>query len=133
MPTAPPPVALARVAGSTLQSAPDVTGRGPLAVVVTLLVATLFYAVTLHLAATFFLGDEPSQRAATVAPVPAVVSLLLQQWGPAVVIPVTLLGDGIAIAYVYRLGWRPATALTLLHFAFAAITGLALGNIFGFV
>ena len=133
MSTASPTVALAWVVAWPLQAAPDVTGRGPLALVVTFLLATLFYAVTLHLAATFFLGDEPSQRAATVAPVPALVSLLLQQWGPLVVIPVTLVGDGIAIAYVYRLEWLPATVLTLLHFAFAAILGLALNNIFGFV
>jgi hypothetical protein len=114
-----------------LQSAPDVTGGGPLAYLVTFLLAALFYAATLHLAATFFLGDEPSQRAATVAPVPAVVSLLLQQWGPLVVVPVTLVGDGLAIAYVYDLEWQPAVALTLLHFAFATVLGLALLNLLG--
>jgi hypothetical protein len=114
-----------------LQSAPSVTGGGVFAVVVTFLLTALFYAVTLHLAATFFLGEEPSQRAATVAPVPAVVSLLLQQWGAAVVVPVTLLCDGLAIAYVYQLEWRPALALTALHFAFATLLGLALLNLFG--
>jgi len=116
---------------AVLQSAPDITGGGPLALVVTFLLAALFYAVTLHLAATFFIGDVPSQLAATVAPVPAVISLLLQQWGPAVVIPVTLLGDGLAVAYVYELAPKPATALTLLHFAFASVLGLALGNLLG--
>lgn len=117
--------------GFVLQSAPDLTGGGPLAILVTFLLAAVFYAVTLHLAATFFVGDVPSQRAATVAPVPAAVSLLLQQWGPLVVIPVTLLGDGLAIAHVYDLDRRPATALTLLHFAFATVLGLALVNLFG--
>ena len=117
--------------GVPLQSVPDVTGGGPLALVVTFLLAALFYAVTLHLAATFFLGEEPTQRAATVAPVPAAVSLLLQQWIPAVVIPVTLLGDGLAIAYVYDLEWKPAAALTLLHFAFATVLGIALLNLLG--
>lgn len=116
---------------AVLQAGPDLTGRGPLAVVVTFLLAALFYAVTLHLAATFFVGDVPTQLAATVAPVPALISLLLQQWGPAVVIPVTLLGDGLAIAHVYELDWRPATALTLLHFAFATVLGLALANLLG--
>jgi hypothetical protein len=110
-----------------------VTGRGLLALVVTFLVATVFYAVTLHLAAVFFIGDVPSQRAATIAPVPAVVSLLLEQWGPAVVIPVTVIGDLIAISFVYRLQWRSALVLTLLHFAVAVVLGLALNNIFGFV
>lgn len=114
-----------------LQSAPSLTGGGLLAVVVTFLLAALFYAVTLHLAATFFLGDEPSQRAATVGPVPAAVSLLLASWGPVVVVPVTLVGDGLAIAHVYELEWRPAVALTLLHFAFATVLGLALVNLLG--
>jgi hypothetical protein len=114
-----------------LQSAPDVTGGGPLAYLVTFLLAALFYAVTLHLAATFFVGDVPSQRAATVAPVPAVVSLLLQQWGPVVFIPVTLVGDGLAIAYVYELEWRPAVALTLLHFAFSTLLIIPLSNLLG--
>jgi hypothetical protein len=116
---------------TVLQSAPEITGRGPLAIVVTFLVAALFYAVTLHLAATFFIGEVPSQRAATVAPVPALVSILLQQWAPVVVIPVTLLGDGLAIVYVYDLDWQPATALTLLHFAFATVLGLVLANLLG--
>jgi hypothetical protein len=121
-----------------------VTGGGPLAILVTFLVVALFYAVTLHLAAVFFIGEVPSQRAATVAPAPALVSLLLQQWGQvdAVVSPgvgvlitivATLVADAIAISFVYRLQWRSAVPLTLLHFAFAAVLGLALNNIFGLV
>jgi hypothetical protein len=121
-----------------------VTGGGPLAILVTFLVVALFYAVTLHLAAVFFIGEVPSQRAATVAPAPALVSLLLQQWGQvdAVVSPgvgvlitivATLIADAIAISFVYRLQWRSAVPLTLLHFAFAAVLGLALNNIFGLV
>jgi hypothetical protein len=122
----------------------DPTGGGPLALVVTFLVVSLFYAVTLHLAATFFIGDVPSQRAATVAPVPALVSLLLQQWGVSggvvspslgagIAIVATLVADAIAISFVYRLRWSSAVPLTLLHFAFAAVLGVALNNIFGFV
>jgi hypothetical protein len=130
------------VAQSAVASAP--TGGGLVALVITLLVAALFYAVTLHLAATFFIGDVPSQRAATVAPVPAIVSVLLQQYGleggvvpPAlgvlIVVTATLIADGIAISRVYRLSWQPTVALTLLHFAFAAVLGVALNNIFQFV
>jgi hypothetical protein len=123
----------------------SVTGGGLLAILVTFLVATLFYAVTLHLAATFFIGDVPSQRAAYVAPVPAVTSILLQQYGlsgvgplspslgVAVALVVTLVADAIAISFVYRLKWSSAIPLTLLHFAFAAVLGVALNNIFQFV
>jgi len=114
-------------------AAVDPTGGGPVAILVTLGLAWLFYAVTLHLAAVFFVGDAPTQRAALAAAVPAVTSLLLQQWGPAVVIPVTLLGDFLAIRYSYRLPLRSTAALTLLHFAFAAALIVPLNNLFGFV
>jgi hypothetical protein len=123
----------------------SVTGGGLFAILITFLLATVFYAVTLHLAATFFIGDVPSQRAAYVAPVPAVTSLLLQQYGQtgigplspslgiAVVLLVTLVADAIAISFVYRLKWSSAIPLTLLHFAFAAVLGFALNNIFQLV
>jgi hypothetical protein len=128
-----------------LQSGPDPTGGGPLAVLVTLLVAWLFYAVTLHLAATFFVGDVRSQRAAAAGAVPAVVSILLGRWGleavgfvspglgVGVVVIVTLLADAVGISSIYRLSWVPTAALTLLHFAFAAVLGIAINNVIGFV
>ncbi|WP_255198294.1 DUF7473 family protein [Halorarius litoreus] len=115
----------------------DITGGGPLALVVTFLVTTLFYAVTLHLAATFFIGDVPSQRAAYAAPVPAAVSILLQQYGlqssllVGVAILATLVSDLLAVSFVYRLKFKSAIPLVLLHFAFAAVLGIALGNLLG--
>lgn len=116
----------------------SVAGGGVLAIVVTLLVTWLFYAVTLHLAAVFFIGEVPSQRAATAALAPAVVSLLLQAYsgsGPLVLVTVlvTLATDLIAISYVYRLKWTSAAPLVALHFAFAGVLGFALNNIFGLV
>jgi len=128
-----------------LQSAPSLTGGGLLAVVVTLLVTWLFYAVTLHLAATFFIGDVPSQLAAKAALAPAVVSILLGRWGTTGVGPVspslgvgillllTLVADGIAISYSYRLSTRSTAPLVVLHLAFATVLGFALNNIFGLV
>ncbi|PSP95900.1 hypothetical protein BRC91_00975 [Halobacteriales archaeon QS_4_62_28] len=116
----------------------SVTGGGLLAIGVTLLLAWLFYAITLHLAAVFFIGEVPSQRAAAAAVGPAVVSLLLQAYTTSgllifVTIVVTLLTDLIAISYVYRLKWTSAAPLVALHFAFAGVMGLALNNIFGLV
>ena len=122
----------------------SLTGGGAVAVIVTLLVAWLFYAVTLHLAATFFIGDVPTQLAAKAAIVPAVVSMLLQQWGISsgivspsvgvlVVIVATLVADGIAISLSYRLSTRSTAPLVVLHLAFAAVLGIALNNIFGLV
>jgi len=122
---------------SVVPAQADVTGGGLLALVVTFLLTSLFYAVTLHLAATFLIGDVPSQRAAYVGPVPAAVSLLLQQYGLAdsrlvlVVIVATLVADLFAISFVYRLKLRSAVPLVLLHFGFAAALGVALGNLLG--
>lgn len=121
---------------------PSLTGGGVLAVIVTLLLTWLFYAVTLHLAATFFIGDTPTQLAAKAAIVPAIVSMLLQQWGVAsglvspslgvlVVVAATLVADGIAISLSYRLSTSSTAPLVALHLAFAAVFGFALNNIFG--
>lgn len=116
----------------------SITGGGLLAVVVTGLLAWLFYAVTLHLAAVFFIGEVPSQRAAYAAIAPAIVSLLLQQYAGTgtlvlVTILVTLATDLLAVSYVYRLTWSSAAPLVALHFAFATVLGFALNNIFGLV
>jgi len=116
-----------------LQTSVDVTGGGPLALVVTFLLAAVFYALTLHLAATFFVGDVPTQHAARAAVVPAAVSFALQQWGPAVTITVTLLGDILAIRWSYDLSWPGAVALSLLHLAFAVALFVPLNNLFGIV
>ena len=123
---------------------PSLTGGGVLAVIVTLLLTWLFYAVTLHLAATFFIGETPTQLAAKAAIVPAIVSLLLQQWGVSsglvspslgvlVVVAATLVADGIAISLSYRLSTSSTAPLVALHLAFAAVLGFALNNIFGLI
>jgi len=123
---------------------PSLTGGGVFAVIVTLLLTWLFYAVTLHLAATFFIGDAPTQLAAKAAIVPAIVSMLLQQWGVAsglvspsigvlVVVVATLVADGIAISLSYRLSTSSTAPLVALHLAFAAVLGFALNNIFGLI
>lgn len=121
----------------------SLTGGGITALVVTFLVASLFYAVTMHLAATFFLGDVPTQKAATVGPIPAVVSILLGRWGREsvafvseelgvlIVLVATLVADALAISRVYDLAPKPTAALTLLHLAFSAALGIALGNLLG--
>ena len=87
----------------------------------------------------------PSQRAAYAGAAPALVSILLGRWGVdavgfvspslgvAVVLVATLVADAIAISSVYRITWRPTAALTLLHFAFTAVLGVALDNVFGLV
>ena len=121
------------LAAAVLQDGLDVTGGGLVAIVVTLVLAWVLYAVSLHLAATFFVGDVPTQPAAAAALAPAVVSLLLVQFPVPVVLAVTLVADAVAIWYAYELKVVPTVALTLLHLAFATILAIALNNVFGFV
>lgn len=133
----------AGISNTVLQA--DPTGGGLLAVFGTVLVGWLFYAVTLHLAATFFVGDVPTQPAAAAGVVPAVVSVLLGRYGLAeqtlvspgidfvVALLVILVADALAISRAYELPWKSSTALTALHFAFASVLVIALNNIFGFV
>jgi hypothetical protein len=137
--------AAAALDGVTSLPLQGAAGGGVLAVLVTFVLLSAFYAVTLHLAATFFIGDVPSQRAAYVGPVPAAVSILLGRYGVesvgfvgpslgvAVVVVATLGADALAISRSYRISAVPTVALTALHFAFAAVLGFALNNIFGFV
>lgn len=122
----------------------DVSGGGFFALIVTFLLTALFYTVTLHLAATFFIGDVPTQRAAAVGPVPAAVSILLGRYGVEsigfvtpglgiiIVLLATLVADALAISRSYRISWRPTAVLTALHLAFASVLGFALNNLFGF-
>lgn len=140
----PPAVDRVGTASALAPLQPDVTGGGIFALLVTFLLTALFYAVTLHLAATFFIGDVPSQRAVYVGPVPALVSILLGSYGVEsvafvtpglgiiIVFLATLVADAIAISVSYRISWRPTAILTTLHLAFAAVLGFALNNIFGF-
>ncbi|WEL20434.1 hypothetical protein [Halorhabdus sp. BNX81] len=145
-----PSFSLAAIDAPAVSLAPIPLQGGPFSSTLVLLVATfvgawVFYAVTLHLAATFFIGEVRSQRAAYAGAVPAVVSLLLQRYGVAsvgfvspelgvgIVVVATVLADAVAISTVYDLP-RPATAaLTLLHVAFATVLGIALANLFGMV
>ncbi|MFC7197052.1 hypothetical protein ACFQL4_24410 [Halosimplex aquaticum] len=87
----------------------------------------------------------PSQRAAYVGPIPAVVSILLGRYGVEgigfvppglaflVALVVTLLADAIAISVSYRISWRPTAILTALHLAFSVALIIPLNNIFQFV
>lgn len=107
----------------------DLVGGGPVALVVTFLVTAIFYAVTLHLAALWVLGDPPHQRAVAVSPVPAVISIVFARYGMAVVLPLAFLGTLVAVRQVYRLKIRSAALVTVFHFAIAVILGIALRNL----
>lgn len=107
----------------------DPSAGTPVAYVGTFLVATLFYSVTLHIAARNVLGDVPVKLAFVVGPMLALVSLLLQQYGPAVVLPVTLVADAVAINLVYRLDAKLTAFVSVIHYTVAVILGFTLYNL----
>ena len=109
----------------------ELAGGGLLALAVTFVVTTLFYAVTLHLAALWVLGEAPHQRAVAVAPVPAALAMLFSPYGFAVVLPVSFVGAAVAIRQIYRLKTRSALILAAVHYAFAVVFGLAFGGLLG--
>ena len=105
-------------------------GGGPLALVVTFLVATLFSAVTLHLAALWTLGDEPHQNAVKAAPVPVLIAMLFSQYSPAVILAVAFLGAVAAVRYVYGLTTRGAVFVSVFYLAITTIFAFAFANVF---
>ncbi|MEF8808712.1 DUF7473 family protein [Natronomonas sp.] len=107
----------------------DLVGGGPLALAVTFVLAALFYAVTLHLAALWVLGDEPHQRAVAVSPVPAAVSMLLGAAEPLAIAVFAFLATLVAVRYVYKLTTKGAALLTTFHFAIAVVLGFTLRNL----
>jgi len=103
----------------------------PLAVLGTVVLAAAFYAVTVHVAARFVLGEVPLRPALGVGVVLAVVSFLLRSHGVALVAGASLLVDAAAIKSLYALDWRPTAWVTLAHFAVSVVLGYALVNLVG--
>ncbi len=108
----------------------DLVGGGPLAVVVTFVVATAFSAVTLHLAALWVLGDEPHQRAVKSAPVPVVLAMLFSQYSPAVILAFAFVGAVAAVRYVYGLTTRGALLVSVFYVTISTIFAFSFANIF---
>lgn len=104
-------------------------GGGPLAYAGTFLLATAFYALTVHLAARYVLGDVPLRRALAVGTVPAATTLLLQQYGPAASIAVAVVADALAIHAVYRIRVSLTAAVTVIHYTVSVLLGLTLFNL----
>jgi hypothetical protein len=102
---------------------------GVLAYLGTFLLAALFYTLTAHIAARYVLGTVPLKRAAIVGLVPAAIALLLQQYGPAIVIAVSLAADFLAIRVVYRLKYRTTTLVAVAHCTVSALLGITIFNL----
>jgi hypothetical protein len=98
---------------SALAQVTPATG-GLLAYAGTFLLAAGVYSLTAHIAARNVLGDVPVKRALLVGPVPAAISLLLQQYG-ALAFLLALAIDFVLIRYVYRLKARTTALVTAIH------------------
>ena len=107
----------------------DPASGGPIAYLGTFLLASVFYGLTAVIAARYVIGSVPIVRALLVGAVLAVVSLLLQQFGPAVVIPVTVAADFVAIRQAFGLEIRPTAFVTVVHFTVAVILGITIFNL----
>ena len=108
----------------------DVVGGGPLALLITFVVATLFSAVTLHLAALWVLGDEPHQNAVKAAPAPVLVAMLFSRYHPAIVATLAVTAAVPAVRFVYGLTTRGAVLLSVFYLVITTIFAFAFGNIF---
>lgn len=95
----------------------------PLAFLGTFLLGWAFFSFTAQVAATFFLGDVPWRRAVVVGIVPAIVNVALISYRPVSILLVALAFDFAAVHAVYRLRYRTAALVTVLH----AAASIALG------
>ncbi|MFC7114124.1 hypothetical protein ACFQH2_02860 [Natronoarchaeum sp. GCM10025703] len=104
------------------------------AVLGTLLIVTVFYGITAHLAARFVLGDVRIEHGLMVGAVPAVlivVGVQLLGGGPEVllVIIAALVADYFAIKRLYDTDRRFAGAITISHFAISILLGSVLTSL----
>ncbi|AGN00506.1 hypothetical protein L593_02775 [Salinarchaeum sp. Harcht-Bsk1] len=105
----------------------------------TFVVATVFYTLTVHLAATYVLEEASIFEALLVGPVPAAISvglgLAAQSTVPAasaVAVPlVAIPADFLAIAWSYELDRRMAALVTLGHFVVSILLAASLIGLFG--
>ena len=86
------------------------------AIVGTFVLGALFYSLTAHIAARYVLGDVSPKRALVVGPVPVLVSLLLIEFPVILILVVGLVADFAAIHAVYRLKYRTAAFVTVVHY-----------------
>jgi len=105
----------------------------------TLLVATAFYTLTLHLAASFLLEEASLFEALLVGPVPATISVVVgvaaeatsPLLAPLAVPLIALPADLIAIAWSYELDRRMAALVTLGHFVASVLLAASLIGLLG--
>lgn len=104
------------------------------AVLGTLLIATVFYGITAHLAARYVLGDVRIEHGLLVGAVPAsiiVVGVQLLGTGARIVLVVlaAIVADFVAIERLYDTERRFAVMITVVHFAISVLLGSVLTSL----
>ncbi|GAB3041988.1 DUF7473 family protein [Natronobiforma cellulositropha] len=95
----------------------------------TFVLATLFYGVTLHVAARYVLGDVSVGRAFRVAPVLGLFALMLQQAGPAITAAITVVVAYVLIYVVYDLSHKLTVFVTVIYYTVALLVGFTIVNL----
>jgi len=96
----------------------------------TLVGGWLLFAFTAHVAATYILGDVPLKRAAVVGFAPAVVTVALVRYSPFVIVAVSLAADLAAVHAVYRVKYRTAAYVVVMHYVVTLALVLLAANLF---
>ncbi len=107
----------------------DPAGGSPTAFVGTFLVTAVVYALTLHVAARYVLGDVDAKRAVPAGVVLAAVAFAGQRNQPAVVLGASLLVDYVAIKLLYDRSHKLTALITAAHATVTIILGVTLLNL----
>ncbi|WP_207586398.1 DUF7473 family protein [Halomontanus rarus] len=102
---------------------------GLLAYLGTFVVVTIFYGLTLHIAARYVLGDVSVRQAFRVAPILALFSIVLQQAGPAITAGVSVVVAYTLIYVIYDLSHRLTAFVTVIYYTVALLFGLVIYNL----
>ncbi|MFB6106735.1 MAG: hypothetical protein ABEJ70_07155 [Halobacteriaceae archaeon] len=110
--------------GPALVVAP--TAGSPIAFAGTFLVTAVFFSLTGHVAARYVLGDVPATRALALGVPLAVVAVALVRRHPLVVLAVAAAVDLGAAHLAYRLRFRTAALVVVVHVTVTVLSSLVL-------
>ncbi len=107
----------------------DPAAGGLLSLAGTFVLLSGLFALTAHIAARYVLGTVPVWRAGLVGPVPAAITLGLQQSPTIVMILLGVAGDFIAIWTVYRVRLREVALITGVHYTVSVILSITVASL----
>jgi hypothetical protein len=107
----------------------DPVAGSPTAVVGTFLLTAAVYALTLHVAARYVLGDISAKLSVPVGVVLAAVAFAGQRNHPAVVLVASVAVDLVAIRLLYETSYGLTALITLVHYTVVVLLGVTLYNL----